>query len=34
MVSVDPLGGPELPGRNHYVELMRYNAQTLAEAMR
>jgi zinc transport system substrate-binding protein len=32
-VVVDPLGGPDVPGRNHYIDLMRYNLQTFAEAL-
>jgi len=33
LVTVDPLGGPELAGRNHYSDLMRYNTDRLAAAM-
>jgi zinc transport system substrate-binding protein len=31
---VDELGAPNLPGRNHYIDLMRYNVQVFAEALR
>jgi zinc transport system substrate-binding protein len=31
---VDELGAPNLPGRNHYIDLMRYNAHMFAEALR
>jgi len=31
---VDPLGGPGIAGREHYSDLMRYNAQAFAEALR
>lgn len=31
---VDELGAPNLPGRNHYIELMRYNSHVFAEAPR
>jgi len=31
---VDPIGGPNIPARNHYVDLMRYNARIFAEALR
>ncbi len=30
---VDELGAPNLPGRDHYVDLMRYNARVFAEAL-
>jgi ABC-type Zn uptake system ZnuABC Zn-binding protein ZnuA len=30
---VDPLGGPDLPGRAQYLDLMRYNAQAFAKAL-
>lgn len=33
-VTVDPLGGPAVPGRNHYLDLMRYNSTMFAEAVR
>lgn len=29
----DPLGGPDLPGRDHYLDLMRYNLAAFTEAM-
>lgn len=32
-VLVDPLGGATVPGRDHYVRLMRYNAQMFAQAL-
>ncbi len=32
-VTVDPIGGPDIAGRNHYIELMRYNLQAFAEAL-
>jgi zinc transport system substrate-binding protein len=31
---VDELGAPNLPGRNHYIDLMRYNSAVFAEALR
>ena len=31
---VDELGAPNLPGRNHYLDLMRYNSHVFAEALR
>lgn len=34
VVAVDPLGGPAIPGRNHYLDLMHYNAMVFAEALR
>jgi ABC-type Zn uptake system ZnuABC Zn-binding protein ZnuA len=30
---VDPLGGPDVVGRNHYLALMRYNLRAFVEAM-
>lgn len=33
VVVVDPLGGPGLPGRGSYLDLMRFNAQAFAEAL-
>jgi zinc transport system substrate-binding protein len=30
---VDELGAPNLPGRNHYIDLMRYNVQVFVEAL-
>ena len=33
VVLVDPLGGPDLPERTHYVELMRYNLAAFAKAL-
>ena len=32
-VLVDPLGGAAVPGRDHYLQLMRYNAQMFAQAL-
>lgn len=34
VVLVDPLGGPRMPERGDYLDLMRYNAQAFAEALR
>lgn len=34
LAVVDPLGGPDLPGRSHYLDLMRYDVQALAKALR
>ncbi|HVN87008.1 MAG TPA: metal ABC transporter substrate-binding protein [Candidatus Binatia bacterium] len=34
VVTVDPLGGPRVPGRESYVALMRYNSWVFAEALR
>jgi zinc transport system substrate-binding protein len=31
---VDELGAPNLPGRSHYIDLMRYNSNVFAEALR
>lgn len=31
---VDPLGGPGLSGRTHYLDLMRYNLQAFVQALR
>ena len=31
---VDPLGNPQQPGRDHYIDLMRYNLQQFARALR
>jgi len=33
VVPVDPLGGPGLPGREGYFELMRFNARAFARAL-
>lgn len=30
---LDPLGGPDLPGRETYLELLRWNARSLAEQL-
>ncbi len=30
---VDAIGGPDVTGRNHYIELMRYNLQAFVEAL-
>jgi zinc transport system substrate-binding protein len=32
-VTVDPLGGPHLPDRQHYLDLMRYNLRAFAKAL-
>jgi zinc transport system substrate-binding protein len=32
-VLVDPIGGPDVPGRNHYIDLMRYNLREFVEAL-
>jgi ABC-type Zn uptake system ZnuABC Zn-binding protein ZnuA len=34
VVHLDPFGAADLPGRNHYGELLRGNARLLAEALR
>lgn len=34
VVVVDPLGGPGLAGREGYLDLMRFNAQAFAQALR
>lgn len=34
VVVVDPLGGPGLPGRESYLDLMRFNAHAFARALR
>jgi ABC-type Zn uptake system ZnuABC Zn-binding protein ZnuA len=34
LVTVDPEGGEGLPGRSSYVEMMRWNAGVIAEALR
>lgn len=34
VVSVDPFGAADLPGRSNYADLLRYNARALAEALR
>lgn len=31
---VDPIGGPDVPGRSHYTDLMRDNSRVFAEALR
>lgn len=33
VVVVDALGGPDVPGRNHYIDLMRYNLRAFVEAL-
>jgi len=33
LVTVDPLGGPDLPDRQHYLDLMRYNLRTFAKVL-
>jgi ABC-type Zn uptake system ZnuABC Zn-binding protein ZnuA len=33
LVTVDPLGGPLLPDRQHYLDLMRYNLRAFAQAL-
>ena len=33
-VWVDPLGGPDVPGRRHYIDLMHFNAQAFAQGLR
>ncbi|UCD31529.1 MAG: zinc ABC transporter substrate-binding protein [Desulfobacterales bacterium] len=33
MLILDPMGGPNLPGRRSYVDLMNYNVNVLKEAM-
>jgi len=33
LAVVDPLGGPDLPGRGHYLDLMRYNVQAFVKAL-
>jgi zinc transport system substrate-binding protein len=33
LVTVDELGGPDLPGRQHYLDLMRYNLRVFAKAL-
>jgi zinc transport system substrate-binding protein len=33
LVTVDPLGGPRLPDRQHYLDLMRYNLRAFAKAL-
>ncbi len=32
-VLVDPLGGATVPGRDHYIQLLRYNARMFAQAL-
>lgn len=34
ILMLDPLGSPEIPGRDHYIDLMRYNLSQLEEALR
>lgn len=34
VLKLDNLGDPEIPERNSYIHLMRYNAERLAEALR
>lgn len=31
--TLDPLGGPGIPGRESYFELLRYNAGVLSRAL-
>jgi zinc transport system substrate-binding protein len=31
---VDPIGGADVPGRNRYIDLMRFNARAFAEGLR
>jgi ABC-type Zn uptake system ZnuABC Zn-binding protein ZnuA len=33
IILVDPLGGAQQPGRDHYIDLMRYNLQAFAKAL-
>ena len=33
VVTVDPLGGPGIAGRNHYLDLMRYNLAMFVKAL-
>ncbi len=33
LVMVDPLGGPDVPDRAHYLDLMRYNLHAFAQAL-
>lgn len=33
LVTVDPLGGPDLPDRQHYLDLMRYDLRAFAKAL-
>jgi zinc transport system substrate-binding protein len=33
VATVDPLGGPQVPGRTSYIDLMRYNRQQFVEAL-
>jgi ABC-type Zn uptake system ZnuABC Zn-binding protein ZnuA len=33
-VLTDPIGGAQVPGRQSYVDLMRYNARAFAEALK
>jgi ABC-type Zn2+ transport system substrate-binding protein/surface adhesin len=33
IVLVDPLGGPGLPGRTRYLEMMRFNALSFSRAL-
>lgn len=33
VLILDPLGGPDLPGRDSYVSLMKYNLRIMKEAM-
>lgn len=34
LLMLDPLGGEDLPGRDSYLALMRYNLETMRKAMR
>lgn len=34
VLLLDPIGGPDLKGRNSYIDLMHYNLEIMQEAMR
>jgi zinc transport system substrate-binding protein len=34
VLLLDPLGGPNLKGRNTYIDLMKYNLNVMQEAMK
>ena len=34
VLMLDPLGGEGVAGRDHYIDLMRYNVGVLEEALR
>jgi ABC-type Zn uptake system ZnuABC Zn-binding protein ZnuA len=34
MLILDPMGGPKLPGRSSYIDLMNYNLNVFQEAMK